>query len=170
MTTIASDGVTVVADGRGVSGTTIVSEGREKLRRIGRKIYAFSGAYGLMDPVIYWERDGQEAAPALGEQEWELAVFEIGRVTYYCSAVPFPVLDVGGHDGLDLRVGPRPRHRGAHLLVLEEATERGAVVGRDRPTDEPVGAGRAARAHGASAAGGVEAWLIVEMASERWRA
>lgn len=92
MTTIASDGVTVVADGRGVSGTTIVSEGREKLRRIGRKIYAFSGAYGLMDPVIYWERDGQEAAPALGEQEWELAVFEIGRVTYYCSAVPFPVL------------------------------------------------------------------------------
>lgn len=85
------------------------------------------------------------------------------------EAVPFPVLDVGGHDGLDLRVGPRPRHRGTHLLVLEEATERGAVVGRDRPTDEPVGAGRAARAHGV---GGrrVEAWLIVEMASERWRA
>lgn len=93
MTTIASDGKTVAADGQETWGAEPVRMDREKVKLVDGFLYAFTGVGALFDPCIAWYAKGadpKEVPEAKGDNStWGLSVFFPGRVEYFSSTCPY---------------------------------------------------------------------------------
>jgi hypothetical protein len=107
MTTIASDGTTVAADGLYVCGTEIIARNKVKLLAIDGTLYGFTGSYRLFDSAIRWHKSPVTARaplPALDPQDkddsWRLLVFKPAQcVCYFKGGDPefFPYPCAFGH-------------------------------------------------------------------------
>lgn len=94
MTTIASDGKTVAADGQMTAGNEIVSRDRTKIKTHKDAILAFTGASALQDVMFTWYEEGADPAKITGclsDQDWTLAVFRAAGVMYYRNNCPYPL-------------------------------------------------------------------------------
>ncbi len=93
MTTIASDGKTVAADGQETWGSEPVRLDREKLKLVSGVLYGFTGIGALFDPCIAWHGKGadpKEVPEAKGDNNsWGMAVFLPDRVEYFSSNCPY---------------------------------------------------------------------------------
>jgi hypothetical protein len=100
MTTIATDGVTIAADGRTALGSQVVDDAEHKIvvDRQRRIIFALSGAGAVLPRIMDWHRAGAppESAPKPADAEitWSLIVIENGpvwpKITLYTSKCAFP--------------------------------------------------------------------------------
>lgn len=79
MTTIASDGMTIAADGLGVWGTEITDRAMRKIKIVNGTIYAFTGSSAFKETSIAWHQDGCQGDPprvgdGSGDAQWSLYV------------------------------------------------------------------------------------------------
>lgn len=94
MTTIASDGKTVAADGQCTAGHEILCTNRVKLEAWGDCVLAFSGAIALQPVAFRWFKDGavpEKVEGALKDKDWTLTVFRDGTASYYRNDCPYPL-------------------------------------------------------------------------------
>lgn len=97
MTTIATDGRTVAADGMSCVGDEIIDLEAQKIIVKHGRVYAITGSHPLGMAAIDWHMAGATPGSqpgAGGDIEWSLIVIEgtapIRSVTKYTSAVPYP--------------------------------------------------------------------------------
>lgn len=94
MTTIASDGKTVAADGQCTAGNEILSTDRVKLEVCQDYVLAFSGTAALQQVAFEWFKDGAEPSEISGplkDKDWSLAVFRPHVAEYYRNDCPYPL-------------------------------------------------------------------------------
>jgi ATP-dependent protease HslVU (ClpYQ) peptidase subunit len=93
MTTIASDGKTVAADGQASNGAELTSINNVKITVLGDCVLGFEGLTALR-PVAFdwWERgaDPAEVTGAMKDQSWGLGVFSSEGVRYFSNDCPYP--------------------------------------------------------------------------------
>lgn len=102
MTTIATDGITIVADGRRTIGNELVCDNERKLIVRNGCVYAFTGDFAAFEPAIQWHATG--AAPKNVPQHWPeqgggwtLIVIQYSdrrkelTLTAYQAKIPYPV-------------------------------------------------------------------------------
>jgi hypothetical protein len=92
MTTIAMDGKTVAADTLRVSGTEIVDRQTAKIIVREGQTFAFTGDFGVFEPLIAWYLAGADVAqvPKLdGDGSWLLLVPQRDHVWSYSKAMPY---------------------------------------------------------------------------------
>lgn len=89
MTTIASDGITVAADGLIVKGTERIRTDAVKVTQRGGYTFAATGHTAAMEPAIAWFLAGAKPAdkPGMG---WSLIVFHPDRCESYSDEAPYP--------------------------------------------------------------------------------
>lgn len=94
MTTIATDGVTIAADGLRTRGGERRGTSFAKIRVVNNCIYALSGLVPLFEPLIAWHQQGANPRdfPALGtDSEWgTLVVIDrdgIGKISHTCPHI-----------------------------------------------------------------------------------
>ena len=83
MTTIATDGRTIAADGLRCAGSSIISKTEKKIRVREGHVFAFTGLYAAFEPAIAWYLAGHEAGKQpVGDKDdsWSLIVIERDRV------------------------------------------------------------------------------------------
>lgn len=93
MTTIASDGVTVAADGLRCGGDEPTGQNAIKIERIGGIVVGFSGTWFYRDPAIKWWLNGcpEDKMPKIsGTYYWDLILFRPAGVTVYSHDSPYP--------------------------------------------------------------------------------
>lgn len=93
MTTIASDGRTVAADGLRVVGQEPVERSCQKLKIIDGTIYGITGTYAYFEPFIAWHREGgdvEKAPKVRGDNPGSLLVFGADSITAYAFDAPYP--------------------------------------------------------------------------------
>lgn len=93
MTTIASDGQTVAADGRVTAGDEILYDQKVKLVEWGHYILGFAGMSALSAPIIEWFKSGadpEQIKDSLASQDWSLCVFGKDGVITYHHNLPYP--------------------------------------------------------------------------------
>lgn len=96
MTTIATDGVTIAADGLRCSGDEPLSYAERKLVVDSGVIYAFMGDFAAMPAAIAWHKAGADPREAPRHWDgpdggWTLIVIERGpKCTLYRSRLPYP--------------------------------------------------------------------------------
>lgn len=91
MTTIATDGITIAADGLANSDGEITTRDRVKVRVAHGRVYALCGASAAFDPAIKWHVDGADPEKAPKAGEWWLVVIEHnGKGCWYTNDVPYP--------------------------------------------------------------------------------
>jgi ATP-dependent protease HslVU (ClpYQ) peptidase subunit len=92
MTTIATDGRTIAADGLRCAGSSIISKTEKKIRVREGRVFAFTGLYAAFETAIAWYLAGHEAGkqPLCGpDDSWTLIVIDWDRVLRkYSSNVP----------------------------------------------------------------------------------
>lgn len=94
MTTIASDGKTVAADGQCTAGNEILSTDRVKLEVCQDCVLAFSGTAALQPVAFKWFKEGADPAKVDGflkDKDWTLAVFRQDVAEYYRNDCPHPL-------------------------------------------------------------------------------
>lgn len=100
MTTIATDGRSIAADGLVVLGSEVVSRDAKKLQvvdyeRSGRHgppvVYGIAGPIAMFSALIAWHESGADprGVPP-GELDWSLVVARRGLVQLYSRACPWP--------------------------------------------------------------------------------
>ena len=93
MTTIASDGRTVSADGQETWGSEIVSLTREKIKLVDGRVFAVTGVAALVDPCIAWAISGadpKDAPEVKGDSNsWQLLEFLASTVVLWSNTVPY---------------------------------------------------------------------------------
>lgn len=93
MTTIATDGRTIAADGLRVMGSSIVARNEKKIRIRDGRIFAFTGTYAAFEPAVTWYLDGAapDKRPATSADDgWSLVVIERdGGMAKWSSSAPF---------------------------------------------------------------------------------
>lgn len=108
MTTIATDGVTIAADGRACAGGIIVSERTKKIVVSEGVIFALTGTEALFPALVDWIKKGADPAavpkahdPAL---TWALTVISVAGAFRYTHSMPhpdtidYPFADGTGHE------------------------------------------------------------------------
>ena len=96
MTTIASDGKTVAADGLRVIGNEPVEYDCKKLKLVNGKLYGVTGVYCYFDPFIAWHEAGaaMDSVPKVSSSternNCTLLVFEETGITSYPVECPHP--------------------------------------------------------------------------------
>lgn len=93
MTTIAFDKTHIAWDSQITAGGEKLSVPAEKVWIVGKKVYAFAGDYGMLDPVIDWHSKGARVKGA-PEGNWELLVVDTKGAYIYSSDVPRKALVV----------------------------------------------------------------------------
>jgi len=93
MTTIATDGITIAADGRETRGSRVVVDGCVKIHCRHGRIYALSGTTAMTDAVIKWHHEGADPAkvPKTKDNDWWLVVVDKDGV--WCVNADCPYLD-----------------------------------------------------------------------------
>lgn len=93
MTTIATDGRTIAADGLRCAGSSIISKTEKKIRIRDGRVFAFTGLCAAFEPAIAWYLDGHEAGKqpvAEKDDSWSLIVIEKDRVLRkFSSSAPW---------------------------------------------------------------------------------
>lgn len=96
MTTIATDGRTIAADGLACFGNEVVSATARKMAVRGGRIYALAGAGGMMNALIDWVETGASPnnMPPVSDKSSGFAILVIGpdpsdRV-FYSDVCPYP--------------------------------------------------------------------------------
>ncbi|MGE3064106.1 MAG: hypothetical protein AB7K67_00850 [Hyphomicrobiaceae bacterium] len=96
MTTIATDGTTIAADGRRLwNGGQIAGDAHQKIVVRDNYIYALTGLAPMFEPMIAWHRRGApvDDLPKMGsDAEWGalIVVDSSGTVTKYSDSCPYP--------------------------------------------------------------------------------
>jgi len=93
MTTIATDGITIAADGRRTDGHQIISDHVIKVVVRDGRIYAGTGASAMRDVLIAWHMAGADPAlvPKLPEEcACDLIVIDAKGLAHYPNAFPYP--------------------------------------------------------------------------------
>ena len=93
MTTIATDGVTIAADGRQCSGSEVITDNGRKIIVRGGHIFAIAGGQAAAVAAIDWVLAGaiHDEAPKAGEHGWRLIVIDPNRrLVRYTSECPYP--------------------------------------------------------------------------------
>lgn len=95
MTVIASDGLTIAADGQLMLGQSEIGAlNLKKIRVVEAKaIYAMDGTIALLDALIDWHRKGADphALPvSSGDDDWGMVVITTEGVTAFNKGVPYP--------------------------------------------------------------------------------
>lgn len=94
MTTIASDGFTVAADGRVVAGDEFISDKNVKLRQVKGRVIGFCGVMAYMSPAIEWLEDGANPSQIkelwLEGKDWCMIVFDPDCARCYHNDTPYP--------------------------------------------------------------------------------
>lgn len=93
MTTIATDGVTIAADGLGVSGSERVATSLKKLKVQHGRIYGLTGMSQILEEVIYWHNRGADPAhefKGLKDPDWLLIVVDRYGLTSYSDMSLYP--------------------------------------------------------------------------------
>lgn len=109
MTTIATDGKTVAADGQRTLGSERISMVEKKLRMKAGRIYAITGTFAFFDDLIMWHIMGarvEDVPKGDGDNGWSLLVIEPGatgvhRYTSECPRLeifPYPATFGSGAD------------------------------------------------------------------------
>lgn len=92
MTTIATDGQTMAADGLLVCGGLILSRTAVKIARKRHVVLALTGPAGAMEALADWAECGcpPEGVPEIGEDWTVLMAREAGKVAIAVKDAPFP--------------------------------------------------------------------------------
>ncbi len=140
MTTIATDGVTIAADGLRTWGGQIISRRTRKITVADKRVYAFCGTFPLFGPAVKWHCDGADVASVPrgdgedGNENWWLLVIDRDGLKRYTSAVPWPdpfstpfAMGAGGDVALGAMLrGASPEE--AVRLVAEHLTHTGGEI------------------------------------------
>jgi len=158
MTTIATDGLTIAADGKASAGTMVTSSKVNKVRVLNGVIYAVSGLEAYVQPLIDWHNAGADPAKyplakGDGNESCLLVIVEPGRGQYYTYGIPYRVdveFPFALGSGRDFAIGAmeagaspleavdiavrRDVYSGGSIQVLDiaEATRQPATVCADR--------------------------------------
>lgn len=76
MTTIATDGITIAADGQVHGGGERLRMNEAKVRVAHGRVYALAGTTAAMAPVMKWHADGADPEKAPKGLEWTVVVIE----------------------------------------------------------------------------------------------
>lgn len=104
MTTIATDGKTVAADGLACCGDEPIARNVKKLRLSGTTLYGITGSAPVFDAAIAWHKAGAKPEDVPKLDGWSLLVFETdGAIRFsdkcpYPDAFPYPVAFGSGAD------------------------------------------------------------------------
>lgn len=91
MTTIATDGRTIAADGLRVIGSERICLDEKKIRVRHGRIFAFTGDYAAFEPAIEWYVQKCHHAGEEPKGDWSLIVIETdGTLSKYSSKLPYP--------------------------------------------------------------------------------
>lgn len=100
MTTIATDGKTIAADGLAVSNSTVMARSVNKVVQRDGKLYAMTGTSALFEALIAWHIAGSrpsEVPTAHADCSWELLVidgegrgYSFHKMAPYANEVEFP--------------------------------------------------------------------------------
>jgi ATP-dependent protease HslVU (ClpYQ) peptidase subunit len=93
MTTIATDGRTIAADGLVTAGIERIDTSARKIVRVDGLIYALCGRTSALRPLVRWHQDGADpdTVPKVGG-EWGLVVIDPNQphAHYYHNDALFP--------------------------------------------------------------------------------
>jgi ATP-dependent protease HslVU (ClpYQ) peptidase subunit len=93
MTTIATDGVTIAADGLAARGDEVCRQDVKKIREKDGVIYAMSGPLPIFAPLMEWHSNGAKVAdvPQVhSDLEWGLLVISNAGAFEYSSRCVYP--------------------------------------------------------------------------------
>lgn len=93
MTTIATDGITIAADGRQCSGSEVITDAGQKIFVRHGHIFAIAGGQAAAECAIGWVLSGAvpDNAPKGGDHGWQLIVIEPSRrMVRYTNQCPYP--------------------------------------------------------------------------------
>lgn len=92
MTTIATDGKTIAADGRSFLGDVWHRDDKEKIFVEDGSIFAFAGDRPIRDAVVKWYKSGADASqiPPAKNPTWTLMVVDRRGITIIDSECPYP--------------------------------------------------------------------------------
>ena len=132
MTVIASDGITIAADGLSIYGHSEIGAGN--IRKIvveDKTVYAFSGAFAMMRPMINWYKAGynpREVPPASGDVQWNMLVIDRDGPTLFGNHVPYsdrqvyPVtLGTGGDYAMAILLDGGTSRRAVEIACMKDA-------------------------------------------------
>ena len=92
MTTIATDGKTIAADGRRTERSFIVDDTTEKIFVRHGRIYAVSGGSAARDALIAWHHAGADPTkvpPVRDEHGWSMLVIDGDGLHSLCNSAPY---------------------------------------------------------------------------------
>lgn len=92
MTTIATDGVTIAADGLSSIGGEVNGLSEQKIVIEGGLIYALSGTIALRAALIAWHQGGAKPAdvPGMQDADWTLLVIGRNGLAYFTAKCAYP--------------------------------------------------------------------------------
>lgn len=96
MTTIATDGRTVAADGLACFGSEVISTTAQKITVCGGRIYAVSGAGGMVKALVDWIEMGASPSsmPPVSDKSSGFSLLVIGpgpdERFFYSDVCPYP--------------------------------------------------------------------------------
>lgn len=92
MTTIATDGITIAADGLASIGGEVNGLSETKIVIERDWIYALSGAVAMRDALIEWHQAGAKPAdvPGMQDADWTLLVIDRNGLTYFTAKCAYP--------------------------------------------------------------------------------
>jgi len=114
MTTIATDGKTIAADGLATRNGNVMVRDRAKIkveRGVQDAIYAMAGPSGMTDRIIKWHRAGadpKEVPPVGADEGWSLLIITPDGCFAAGSGAPYPCqvnLPFAIGSGADLALG-----------------------------------------------------------------
>lgn len=137
MTTVASDGKTVAADGQSTAHTEIFRTNSKKIRGCGDAVLGFTGVAALQPVIFAWFEEGADPCKIEGflkDNDWTLAVFRKAGVSYYRNICPYPLLleypfSMGsGEDYASGALLSGATSRRAVEIAIEKDTQSGGTI------------------------------------------
>lgn len=93
MTTIATDGKTIAADGRATRGWEIVADDVQKIFARNGCVYAFSGADGMYESLMAWHQSGhnpRDVPACTVDGGWSMLVIDWQGTRRFINEAPYP--------------------------------------------------------------------------------
>lgn len=89
MTTIATDGRTIAADGQQTAGNERVTQDAVKIVMRNRVIYGLTGHSGLLEPLIAWHQAGAAVVDLPKGDSWSLIVIDQDGLSAFTETCPY---------------------------------------------------------------------------------